>query len=115
MIALHHAQQGVIRMNTSFEVSVAAKKKYFSRRKVDLVSCHNALSISDFAFLQNIGHQLSGNGTSFGFDRLSEIGVQLETAAKEKNLKFCIELIEQLAKSLDEIGQNPIFNESTEV
>ena len=102
-------------MNTNFEVSVAAKKKYFARRKIDLVSCHNALSTSDFPFLQNIGHQLSGNGSSFGFDRLSEIGVRLESAAKEKDLKICLELIEQLAKSLDEIGQNPIFKDAIEV
>jgi HPt (histidine-containing phosphotransfer) domain-containing protein len=98
-------------MNSGFEISVAAKKKYFSRRKTDLLSCNEALVQSNFSFLQNIGHQLSGNGISFGFDKLSVIGAALEIAGQEKNYEKCKDLVDQFSKILDEIAQNPIFSD----
>ncbi len=98
-------------MTSGFEISVAAKKKYFSRRKVDLSSSLDALAQSNFSFLQNLGHQLSGNGVSFGFDKLSEIGALLEVAGQEKNLEKCKILVEKFSETLDEIAQNPIFTD----
>ena len=98
-------------MNAGFEISVAAKKKYFSRRKVDLTNSRDALAQSNFSFLQNLGHQLSGNGLSFGFDKLSEIGALLEVAGQEKNLDQCKSLVDRFASALDEIAQNPLFTD----
>ncbi len=97
-------------MSTTFEISVPAKKRYFERRKTDLVSCYKSLETSDFAFLQNIGHQLSGNGISFGFDKLSEIGAALESAAQSKDIQKCRHLIDQFSSCVEEIGQDPIFS-----
>ena len=104
--------EGTACMNTNFEISLAAKKRYVERRKVDLASCFKSLENSEFSFLQNIGHQLSGNGISFGLNELSRIGAELETAAQEKDLSKCKFLVEELSHQIALIDQNPNLKEA---
>lgn len=60
--------------------------RYVERRKKDLENCRLSLERGNFMELEKVGHQLKGNGVTFGFDELSAIGRQMEKAAHTKNL-----------------------------
>ncbi len=61
-------------------------ERYLEHREQDLKMCLLALEKKDFMRLERVGHQLKGNGVTFGFSDLSEIGTELEKAAQERNL-----------------------------
>ena len=56
--------------------------RYFERRKRDLQECLLQVTSSNFRYIEKVGHQLKGNGITFGFPELSEIGMALELAAQ---------------------------------
>ena len=41
---------------------------------------------ADYTTIQRIAHNLHGNGASFGFPRITEIGAAIEQAARDQNL-----------------------------
>lgn len=75
---------------TSYEVSVEVPKdllsRYLDRRKQDLESCLVSMGTKNFKELEKVGHQLKGNGVTFGYPELSTIGTHLENAAIAKDL-----------------------------
>lgn len=73
-----------------------ALKKYVERRRKDLVQCHESLATSDFPVLENVGHKMKGNGITFGFPELSDLGAALEEAARERRLEAAQSQIDRL-------------------
>lgn len=69
------------------EVPVDIQIRYMERRKKDLEVCLYNLEHKNFSELEKVGHQLKGNGLTFGHPELSSIGSQLETAASTHNQK----------------------------
>ena len=63
------------------EVPQELHNRYLERRKRDLEICINSLEHENFNEIERVGHQLKGNGITFGFDELTEIGSQMERAA----------------------------------
>lgn len=61
--------------------------RYLDRRKSDLENCAAWLREKDFVSLATMGHQLKGNGVTFGFPVLSEMGKKLEEAARKRDSK----------------------------
>lgn len=59
--------------------------RYFERRKRDLEECVRHLQKGDLNFIEKVGHQLKGNGVTFGYPELSLIGTELERAARDRN------------------------------
>lgn len=55
---------------------------FLENRLKDLEKLRNALSNSDFKTIQSIGHSLKGVGGGYGFDEISRLGAEIETAAK---------------------------------
>lgn len=68
------------------EVPHEIMMKYIERRKRDLEECQLFLKDRQFDEVERVGHQLKGNGATFGHPELSEIGKKLELAAQSKNL-----------------------------
>ena len=66
-------------------ISEDAIKKYVQRRVTDLTACQKALEDKDAAVMENIGHKMKGNGLTFGYPELADIGRDMESAAVEKN------------------------------
>lgn len=64
------------------EVPSEIKTKYLERRKHDLEVCLSSLINRQFDEIEKIGHQLKGNGATFGHPEISQIGKKLEDAAK---------------------------------
>lgn len=61
------------------------QKKYLERRILDVEKCLQALKIEDYSVIETVGHNIKGNGITFGFPELSVLGKQMEMAAKSKN------------------------------
>lgn len=59
--------------------------RYFERRKHDLDECLHHLRKGDLAFIEKVGHKLKGNGVTFGYPELSEIGEELESTARAQD------------------------------
>lgn len=61
--------------------------RYMERRKKDLETCLLCLQDQNFSELEKVGHQLKGNGVTFGYEDLSQLGNELEAAARKKDVK----------------------------
>ncbi len=55
---------------------------YLANRRGDIDFIKVALDRCDFGTIDRLGHNMQGSGSSFGFDGLTEIGADLERAAK---------------------------------
>lgn len=63
------------------EVPEAMQTRYVERRKKDLEDCQASFKLHNYSVLEKVGHQLKGNGTTFGFADISTIGKRMELAA----------------------------------
>ena len=65
-----------------------AKKSTFIKQKLEQIDQfpQNEQSQSQLDFLQNLGHQLKGSSSYYGFEQLADWGAQLEVLAKSKKL-----------------------------
>ncbi len=61
-----------------------------------LTECDTLVSDGDAAALGAIGHRLKGNGASYGFPEITEIGTQMEQLGKTTDLDAIRPLIDQL-------------------
>ncbi|MDZ4064422.1 MAG: Hpt domain-containing protein [Coriobacteriia bacterium] len=55
--------------------------RYLKRRREDVVRIREALDEGHLEDAQTIGHKMRGSGGGYGFDALTDIGGQIETAA----------------------------------
>lgn len=80
------------------------RQNYIERRKKDLEALKQAILDKDFMVAQRVGHQLKGNGVTYGFPLLSEIGQEMEAFAKQGNLSGVQESIHRLEEWLRSIS-----------
>lgn len=59
---------------------------YLANRRNELAVLRDAAAQGDFETLRGLGHKLKGSGGGFGFDRISEIGGNLESSAKAQDV-----------------------------
>jgi signal transduction histidine kinase/DNA-binding NarL/FixJ family response regulator len=59
--------------------------RYLESRRKDVETILAALERSDFTAIAALGHKMCGTGAGYGFTPITELGVGLEQAAKEKN------------------------------
>lgn len=62
---------------------------YLESRRAELPLLKAAAAASDLETLRKVGHKLAGSGGGYGFDRLSEVGKALETAAAAGDAPGC--------------------------
>jgi len=74
------------------------KIRYFERRKRDLDECIKNLKSGNLHFIEKVGHQLKGNGVTFGYPELSEIGGELEVAAQSGDHRVISNAMNKLSK-----------------
>lgn len=80
------------------EVPSEIMLKYIERRKRDLEDCLASFERHQYEDIERVGHQLKGNGATFGHPELSIIGKKLEEAAQVQDL-------ENLQTALKEFSQ----------
>lgn len=76
---------------------------FLGNRVADIAKLRTALDDNDFVNIQSIGHSTKGVGGGYGFDLMSEIGGEIESAAKENDADKIREKISQLDDYLQRI------------
>jgi HPt (histidine-containing phosphotransfer) domain-containing protein len=76
---------------------------YLEMRRDEMGVLQAAFAQKDFDALRDHGHKLKGSGGSFGFDRISEIGGNLESASKSQDLPTIEQEIANLQDYLDRV------------
>lgn len=86
------------------EIMKDQKIVYLTRRQAEVVQLKESLGKEDFELSQIVGHRLKGHGETFGFPKISALGVSMEEAAKERNL----EKLREVVKTLDDMVEENI-------
>lgn len=89
------------------QIPVASQTKYIIRRHEELKMARQALSKGDLSPIQSMGHKLKGNGATFGFPELGELGAELEVAAAENRVEQISALMQKFEQWL---SYHPIPN-----
>ncbi|HOC60189.1 MAG TPA: Hpt domain-containing protein [Smithellaceae bacterium] len=76
---------------------------YLENRRQDIALILSALERNDFETIRAIGHKMKGSGGGYGFDRITEIGRDLEAAAKRAINRDIQERIHELRDYLDRV------------
>lgn len=76
---------------------------FLENRASDRKKLVEALAANDMQTIQSIGHNLKGLGGGYGFEQMSELGANIEAAAKEQDSGTIASLADQLADYLDRI------------
>ena len=59
--------------------------EFLKNRHREVATLQAAVAAADFEQLRQAGHRMRGVGTPYGFDRISELGKQIEDSAKAGN------------------------------
>ncbi len=86
------------------DVPSAVLKRYLDRRIVEIVDCERALKSKEYGSLIKMGHQLKGNGTTFGYPALSELGKKLENAATNSDHQLMIKILAEISSFIKKIN-----------
>lgn len=76
---------------------------YIENRRRDLTIIKEALEKGDYDAIRVAGHQMRGSGAGYGFDALTDIGSDLEQAAKEKDRARIFSALESLADYIERV------------
>jgi len=76
---------------------------FLENRNADIGKLRTSLDENDFVNIQSIGHSTKGVGGGYGFDLMSEIGAEIESAAKENDADKIRDKINQLDDYLQRI------------
>ncbi|MCC2677918.1 MAG: Hpt protein [Pseudobdellovibrio sp.] len=79
---------------------------YLERRKEDTVQLNDLMAKNDFEGIMRIAHKLKGNGASFGFDQITELGDKMNQAAKSENSEEVRKLIKDFESEVQQIRFN---------
>jgi len=79
---------------------------YLERRKEDMSQLNDLMSKNDFAGIMKIAHKLKGNGASFGFDHITELGDKMNQAAKSENTEEVRKIIRDFENEIQQIRFN---------
>jgi len=84
---------------------------FIDRREKEVCELFLLLKAKDFVGIGDIAHKLKGVGTGYGFEFLTEIGAQLELAAKNKDQIGVGEYVEELARAASELKGSWVLRE----
>ena len=59
---------------------------YLENRRADIAKLTQALLDSDFETIRVTGHNLLGSGAAYGFEAISEMGADIESAAETRDI-----------------------------
>jgi hypothetical protein len=76
---------------------------FLENRNADLGVLRSNLDNAEFTNMKSTGHSLKGVGGGYGFERISEIGAELELAAQQEDTSKISELLDSYADYLSRI------------
>jgi signal transduction histidine kinase len=84
--------------------------KFLENRSKDIDLIVDALEKKDLESVRTIGHGMKGAGGGYGFTGISDIGREIETAAKEQDSERILQGVKQLYEYLQRV--EVIYDES---
>lgn len=76
---------------------------FLENRHRDVQNLKTASVANDFETLRSTGHSLKGVGGGYGFNRITEIGAEIEASAKMKDIEKINKHISALEEYLNKI------------
>jgi HPt (histidine-containing phosphotransfer) domain-containing protein len=76
---------------------------FLNNRRKDIEKMRAMLSEKAYDSIGQIGHTMKGNGAGYGFERITEIGLSIEMAAKQQKIEALNHHIEELARFINEV------------
>jgi HPt (histidine-containing phosphotransfer) domain-containing protein len=76
---------------------------FIAHKREDGQAIVAAIARADYEALSKLGHRIRGEGGSYGFEELTEIGAALEMAAKAGDLAAICKSAEELTAYLDSV------------
>jgi signal transduction histidine kinase/CheY-like chemotaxis protein/HPt (histidine-containing phosphotransfer) domain-containing protein len=70
---------------------------YLEKRRAEVPLYREALSAADFPTISRLAHKMKGTGTGYGFERLTELGATLETAARAGDAASVTKALDEFA------------------
>lgn len=69
---------------------------YLRRREQDVLDLRSYVGSGNLSTIKMLAHKLKGNGSSYGFDRISELGSLIMQACDKNDLEKVSGLIDEL-------------------
>ncbi len=76
---------------------------FLDNRVKDIENLKSAVTANDYDKVRSIGHNLKGIGGGYGFAIITDLGADIEAAAKVNDIKTINELINSLADYLNRV------------
>ncbi|HXR25335.1 MAG TPA: Hpt domain-containing protein [Candidatus Binataceae bacterium] len=76
---------------------------FLAHKRADIGTLRTAIDQKYYECISQIGHKMKGEGGSFGFDPVTEMGSVLEQAALNKDLTSVNHTLDELAEYLESI------------
>jgi HPt (histidine-containing phosphotransfer) domain-containing protein len=76
---------------------------FLTRKRDDLQTLKDALESGDLTAIARLGHKIKGEGGSFGFDAMSDIGAALEIAGNQSDTEAARQLVADLSDYLEKV------------
>lgn len=89
-----------------FRAAAKLLPRFVAHRRRDVGEIGHALGRGDFEVIARIGHNMRGNGESYGFPEVSAIGARLETAANMRDRAAIADLAVVLEGAIANIEQS---------
>jgi HPt (histidine-containing phosphotransfer) domain-containing protein len=79
--------------------------RFIARRQRDAAAVRACLENGDFESIVRIGHNLRGNGPSYGFPEVADLGERMEAAARSMDAGGVREQVERLEDWFRRVGE----------
>lgn len=76
---------------------------YLEAKRTELPRLFAFLTAGDLASLRRAGHKLAGSGGGYGFDRISELGTQIEDLSRADNAAGLTEPLTKLRDYIENL------------
>ena len=76
---------------------------FLESKKKEIVNILDSLDRNDYENIKIMGHKWKGTGAGYGFQAISDIGIDLEKAAKEESGESIHKLMEKLSDYLKHV------------
>jgi HPt (histidine-containing phosphotransfer) domain-containing protein len=76
---------------------------YMKNRHKDIQQMRAHIDTGNFDAIRRIGHSMKGSGGGYGFDRITEIGANLEDAALENDIEAITLAIKSLSEYIEQV------------
>jgi len=76
---------------------------FLEHKREDTGTIRAAIDRADYETIGQIGHKMKGEGGSYGFDAVTDLGAKLERAAQEKDLDTARQTVDAITEYLESV------------